>query len=246
MVVAVNNTCIIDNFGRGGFITYHLDKTIRGIAKYKKLPAGYGAHFNHFPQDSNAICYLSVQRSNKIPDAPLFLTVQVSPPSVMKTRPGNTDPRVNRAVQKGLYEVIPTVTLRSSKNKIIVLINALKETLPRMSIGGTQRWWDNSHVTASIPDNVNYRCVPNLGAPNARDCEDASFNFIGEASLVVDPRNPFTSQVGKQTAFLLILHVFLYLIGARQLQNCGQIGAETCLYLGHPASNHRCASQYMR
>lgn len=41
LVGKVNASCIIDNFGPGGSVTYKLKNTIAGISKYKKAPAGY-------------------------------------------------------------------------------------------------------------------------------------------------------------------------------------------------------------
>ena len=64
-------------------------------------------------------------------DAPLFLTVQIGGKRG-RLRPGDTDPAVNKAIQDGLNDVIPTLTLLSSKRKVMVLINALKETYERM------------------------------------------------------------------------------------------------------------------
>ena len=120
----MNGSCLIDNFGRGGFITYKLANTISGIQKFKKVPAGY--------------------------NTPLFLTVKVSPkPS--RVRPGDTDPRINLAVQNGLLETIPRIELKVNRAKVFVMVNALKETYERMRIGGTQAWWDTRHITNSIP-----------------------------------------------------------------------------------------------
>ena len=120
----MNGSCLIDNFGRGGFITYKLADTISGIQKYKKIPAGY--------------------------NTPLFLTVQISPkPS--RVRPGDTDPRINLAVQNGLLATIPTIVLKVNRAKVFVIVNALKEIYGRMRIGGSQAWWDSRHITNSIP-----------------------------------------------------------------------------------------------
>lgn len=41
LVAKVNTSCIFDNSGQGGFITYKLKNTIAGISKFKKVPAGY-------------------------------------------------------------------------------------------------------------------------------------------------------------------------------------------------------------
>lgn len=123
----MNASCIIDNFGRGGFITYKLKTTIDGISKYNKLPAGY--------------------------NTPLFLTVQVSPRQG-RGKPGDTDPRVNEAVQNGLLETIQQITLKVNRAKVFVIVNALKEVYKRMRIGGNQAWWDSRDIPNSIPDNV--------------------------------------------------------------------------------------------
>ena len=123
----MNASCIIDNFGRGGFITYKLENTIAGISRYKKLPAGY--------------------------NTPLFLTVQVSPRQG-RGRPGDTDPRVNKAVQNGLLETLPQITLKVNRAKVFVIVNALREVYKRMRIGGTQAWWDSRNIPGSIPENV--------------------------------------------------------------------------------------------
>ena len=123
----MNSSCLIDNFGRGGFITYKIKTTIAGITKYKKVPAGY--------------------------NTPLFLTVQVSPRQG-RGRPGDTDPRVNEAVQNGLLETIPQITLKVNRAKVFVIVNALKEVYKRMRIGGTQAWWDSRNITNTIPENV--------------------------------------------------------------------------------------------
>ena len=120
----MNASCLIDNFGRGGFITYKLANTISGVEKFKKVPAGY--------------------------NTPLFLTVQVSPkPS--RGRPGDTDPRINLAVQNALLETIPRKVLKVNRAKVFVIVNALKEIYKRMRIGGSQAWWDSRHITNSIP-----------------------------------------------------------------------------------------------
>ena len=123
----LNASCLIDNFGRGGFITYKLKDTIAGISKYRKVPAGY--------------------------NTPLFLTVQVSPMQG-RGRPGDTDPRVNEAVQNGLLETIPQIALKMNRAKVFVIVNALKEVYKRMRIGGTQAWWDSRNIANSIPENV--------------------------------------------------------------------------------------------
>ena len=120
----VNGSCLIDNFGRGGFITYKLIDSIYGISKFKKVPAGY--------------------------NAPLFLTLQVSPKRG-RGRPGDTDPRVNEAVQNGLLETIPQITLKKNRAKVFVIVNALKEVYKRMRIGGTQAWWDSRNISNTIP-----------------------------------------------------------------------------------------------
>ncbi|KAM0795518.1 hypothetical protein BDR22DRAFT_586350 [Usnea florida] len=65
-----------------------------------------------------------------------------------------------------------------------------------MRIGGSQAWWDSRHITNSIPENVDYNCYGGQESPRPRDCEDASFAFIGEQSVVVGPRQPFIKQVG--------------------------------------------------
>ena len=41
VVQHVNETCLNLNFGRGGFATYHLGRTIDGIAKFEIEPSGY-------------------------------------------------------------------------------------------------------------------------------------------------------------------------------------------------------------
>ena len=123
----INSTCIVGNSGQGGFITYKIRKTIDGVAKFKKAPAGY--------------------------NTPLFLTVQVSP-RPGRGRPGDTDPRVNQAVQDGLLRLIPSFTFKGPRAKMFVILNTLKETYERMTIGGTQAWWDCRNIPTSIPENV--------------------------------------------------------------------------------------------
>ena len=127
LVGKVNTTCAMESSGLGGFITYKLGNTIAGISKFKKVPAGY--------------------------NTPLFLTVQVSPRQG-RARPGDTDPRVNQAVQNGLLEMIPQITLKVNRAKIFVIVNAFKEVYKRMRIEGPQRWWDARNVINSIPENV--------------------------------------------------------------------------------------------
>lgn len=123
----MNASCIIDNFGRGGFITYKLKNTIAGISTFKKVPAGY--------------------------NTPLFLTIQVSRRQG-RGRPGDTDPRVNEAVQIGLLELLPRITLKVNRAKVYVIVNALKEVYKRMRIGGSQAWWDSRNIPDAIPENV--------------------------------------------------------------------------------------------
>ena len=108
-------------------LSHRTKDTIAGISKYKKVPAGY--------------------------NTPLFLTVQVSPRQG-RGRPGDTDPRVNEAVQNGLLEIIPQNTLKMNRAKAFVIVNALKETYKRMRIGGTQAWWDSRNITDTIPEKV--------------------------------------------------------------------------------------------
>lgn len=169
LVGKVNTSCIIGNSGQGGFITYKLENTIAGITKYKKVPAGY--------------------------NTPLFLTVQVSQRQG-RGRPGDTDPRVNLAVQNGLLVKLPQITLKVNRAKVFVVVNALKEVYKRMRIGGTQAWWDSRNITNSIPENVDYSCYGSDGSPRPRDCEDASFTFIGEGNVIVGPKEPLIKQVG--------------------------------------------------
>ena len=195
----MNTSCIIDNFGRGGFITYKLKNTISGISKYKKVPAGY--------------------------NTPLFLTVQVSPRQG-RGRPGDTDPRVNEAVQNGLLETIPQITFKVNRAKVFVIINALKEIYKRMRIGGTQAWWDSRNIADTIPENVSttrkicsfssrgnrrsdqkqvdYNCYGSKESPRPRDCEDASFMFIGEGNVIVGPKEPLIKQVGTKHKDILL------------------------------------------
>ena len=123
----LNSTCITESSGQGGFITYKLRNTIAGISKFRKIPAGY--------------------------NTPLFLTVQISQ-TQGSGRPGDTDPRVNQAVQGGLLEMIPQIALKVNRAKIFVIVNALKEIYKRMRIEGPQRWWDTRNITNSIPENV--------------------------------------------------------------------------------------------
>ena len=170
LVRHVNSSCVELNFGRGGFVTYHLGRTAIGMANLKKTrEGGY--------------------------DAPLFLTVQVSPTGSRK-RPGNTDPRINLALQDALNKMIPS-QVAYGKRKIAVIVNALKETIERMVPGGEQSWWDSAHITTQIPDNVNYVCDAEQGRPAPRGCEDASFNFIGKDSVIVDPQKPLSAQAGE-------------------------------------------------
>lgn len=99
-------------------MTYKLNDTVYRISKYNKLPGGYS--------EQNMMSSPRIARADRRLGAPLFLTVQLGGKRDC-LRPGDTDPHVNAAIQKGLYDILPTKTLRSSKEKVIVLINALKE-----------------------------------------------------------------------------------------------------------------------
>lgn len=142
--------------------------------------------------------------------------MQVSPRQG-RGRPGDTDPRVNEAIQNGLLELLPTIVLKVNRAKVFVIINALKEVYKRMRIGGTQAWWDSRNIPNSIPENVSiiqilcfssrrngrgdlkqvdYNCYGSEGSPRPRDCEDASFMFIGEGNVIVGPQKPLVKQSG--------------------------------------------------
>ena len=99
-----------------------------------------------------------------------------------------------------------------------MIVNTLKEIYKRMRIGGTQAWWDSRNIINSIPENVSmvqrshaslvlsmaesisklvdYRCYGSEGSPRPRDCEDASFTFIGEGNVIVGPKQSLIKQVG--------------------------------------------------
>ena len=56
-----------------------------------------------------------------------------------------------------------------------------------------------------ISKKVDYNCYGVQESPRSRDCEDASFAFIGEQSVVVGPRQPFMKQVGRESDSVLFL-----------------------------------------
>ena len=180
----VKGPCLDDNNGRAGFVTYHMKDTVAGMAQLKPTKDG-------------------------LIDVPLFLTLQVSHKPSRK-RPGNTDPRVNDALQEALRESISKAEIIGfRKRKIEVILNSLMETRERMVEGGSQSFWDPAHITTSIPDNVDYTCREGFGTPNARNCEDASFAFIGTRSITVDPRHPYTRTVGMYR-LIVSLNEFLF------------------------------------
>ena len=167
----VKSPCLEDNHGRAGFVTYHIKRTVEGIIELSPTKDG-------------------------LIDVPLFLTLQVSHKPSRK-RPGNTDPKVNDALQEALEDNISHAEFGTGrKRRIQVALNSLKETRERMNEGGSQSFWDPAHITTMIPDNVDYTCREAAQDPNARNCEDASFAFIGTRSIVLDPRKAFTRQVG--------------------------------------------------
>ena len=51
-------------------------------------------------------------------------------------------------------------------------------------------------MTVSIPDNVDYRSYGQKVPPRPRDCEDASFKFIGDARVVLAPGQELWTPVG--------------------------------------------------
>ena len=178
LVANVNSSCIEINFGRGGFTTYHLAETGKGMANFK------GTRDGGF-------------------DAPLFLTVQVSPRASRK-RPGNTDPRINQRLQEYLSgKILPSKEFQYQKNKVKTIVGLLQKTALGMVVGGDRSWWDLAHIPNLIPENVDYSCNATLGRPDARNCEDASFEFIGQQGVVVNPRRGLAAQVGTSKPDLL-------------------------------------------
>lgn len=47
-----------------------------------------------------------------------------------------------------------------------------------------------------ISKQVDYNCYGSEGSPRPRDCEDASFTFIGEGNVIVGPQKPLVKQTG--------------------------------------------------
>lgn len=81
----------------------------------------------------------SLERStvDYVKDAPLFLTIQVSPTG-SRMRAGNTDPRINDRLQDALKKLMMERTPLYAKQKMMVVYNALIEAKRRMVVGGTQ------------------------------------------------------------------------------------------------------------
>ena len=171
----VNNTCLTDNHGRAGWVTYKIKDTIRGMAKAKPTPDGFV-------------------------DIPLFLTVLVSqkiPPS-RSDRPGNTDPKVNQVIQTGLNHMIKDKQIgRGKRDEISNLISSLQETYRDMHAGYTQPFWDPGHITSMVPDNVRYVCYDHAtNLPKKRNCEDLSYTFLGQESIEIFGHSSIKRQKG--------------------------------------------------
>ena len=121
-------------------MTYHMARTVDGIAALKAEPAGYGNGFWHSPCRVDLIeCVLT-----EAPEAPLFLTLQISPKGSRK-RPGNTDPRINDVLQEALDKRIlsghsPMGSKYSAKDveKMMIVANALQESRRKMRVNGDQ------------------------------------------------------------------------------------------------------------
>ena len=52
---------------------------------------------------------------------------------------------------------------------------------------------------------VDYNCYGSEGSPGPRDCEDASFLFVGEGNVVVGPKQPLIKQVGMKSYHILLV-----------------------------------------
>lgn len=135
---AVNSSCLEINFGRGGFATYHMRTTVDGIAKLRKEPAGYGRH-EVFVLTKKLAVILTAHK-----EAPLFLTLQISPRGSRK-RPGNTDPRISDRLQEALDERIVGQTSRGGHRytayeiqKMAYVADELAKTRRRMRVNGDQ------------------------------------------------------------------------------------------------------------
>ena len=171
----VNNSCITDNFGRAGFVTYHLKDTVAGMAKLKPTPDG-------------------------LIDVPMFLTLLISKAETayQRKRPGNTDPKVNEKIQAGLERMKRDGEWKSPKvEEVDNVISALIETKHHMNVGGDQAFWDPGRITAMVPDNVRYLCH-DYGdrMPKKRNCEDLSYTFLGKNSILMKPDKLIERQRG--------------------------------------------------
>ena len=56
-----------------------------------------------------------------------------------------------------------------------------------------------------ISQEVDYNCYGVDGPPRPRDCEDASFTFIGQGNVVLRPEEPLIKQVGMSSDAILLL-----------------------------------------
>ena len=64
-----------------------------------------------------------------------------------------------------------------------------------------------------ISKQVDYNCYGSEGSPRPRDCEDASFTFIGEGNVIVGPKEPLIKQVGMKSNGILLLLQYLIWTG---------------------------------
>ena len=136
-------------------------------------------------------------------EAPLFLTVSVTPPFIENKRPGDTDPHVPLALQLPIKSYRATeAAFLLTQERLTVLINELGYQSQKMVQGGKKAWWDTQNFQAIIPVGVDYQCTEKLGAKGilqARDCRDASYGFVkqGDAPLIT-PNTPINTKSGKE------------------------------------------------
>lgn len=64
-------------------------------------------------------------------------------------------------------------------------------------------------TVALISKQVDYNCYGSEGSPRPRDCEDASFTFIGSGNVIVGPNKPLIKQVGMRSNEMQLLLQYL-------------------------------------
>ena len=133
-----------------------------------------------------------------------FMTVMVSGPDQEAEDPGDTDPLVNQAVIRGLWDAYYSARSDYQRTLMAEEIARLQQAAKHMITGGESRWYDldssdgSSSDSLQTPINVNYDCDATLGSPNVANCEAAEWTFFESGPVVLDPiAGPIIKIVGE-------------------------------------------------